>query len=76
MTWVLYMETAFMVRLDFGRQQVMYHPLASVTKCLLAGRKGYGQETVTKGHRVPWAGWNRNQPARQAVPTVNPVDQG
>lgn len=54
-----------MARPDFGRQQAMYHPLALVTKCLLAERKGYGQETVTEGHRVPGAGWNRNQPARR-----------
>lgn len=47
------METTLMACPDFGRQQTMYHPLASVTKCLLAERKGYGQETVTKGHRVP-----------------------
>lgn len=59
------METAFMARPDSGRQQAMYHPLASVTKCLLAERKGYRQERVTEGHRVPGAGWNRNQAARE-----------
>lgn len=73
------METTLKARPGFGRQQAMYHPLASVTKCLLAEGKGYGQETVTKGHRVPGAGWSRTSlqgGAEQAGSTVNLVDQG
>lgn len=60
---------------DLGRQQTMYHHLAPVTKCLLAEGKGYGEETVTEGHRVLRAELAQKPPYREewAVSMVNHV---